>query len=118
MRLYKFNLSLIFSFSLFLGSISSYSHAQDEARSFGLEEIVVTAQKREQNINDVGMTIDVATGDALKTAGVTDTFDIGKLVSGFSANMNYDGSPIYTIRGIGFQDTALASPQTVSVSID
>ena len=118
MRLYKFNLSLIFSFSLFLGAISSHTHAQDEARSFGLEEIVVTAQKREQNINDVGMTIDVATGDALKTAGVTDTFDIGKLVSGFSANMNYYGSPIYTIRGIGFQDTALASPQTVSVSID
>ena len=69
MRLYKFNLSLIFSFSLFLGAISSHTHAQDEARSFGLEEIVVTAQKREQNINDVGMTIDVATGDALKTAG-------------------------------------------------
>jgi outer membrane receptor protein involved in Fe transport len=96
----------------------TYLNAQDEVAFFGLEEIVVTAQKREQNINDVGMTIDVATGDALKTAGVTDTFDIGKLVSGFSANMNYDGSPIYTIRGIGFQDTALASPQTVSVSID
>jgi outer membrane receptor protein involved in Fe transport len=118
MRLYKFNLSLIFSFSLFLWAITTYSNAQDEVRSFGLEEIVVTAQKREQNINDVGMTIDVATGDALKSAGVTDTFDIGKLVSGFSANMNYYGSPIYTIRGIGFQDTALASPQTVSVSID
>ncbi|MGB0541833.1 MAG: hypothetical protein ACPGJP_03915, partial [Hyphomicrobiales bacterium] len=72
MRFFKYNLLLIFSFSLLLGSIPAYLHAQDEVASFGLEEIVVTAQKREQNINDVGMTIDVATGDALKTAGVTD----------------------------------------------
>jgi hypothetical protein len=46
MRLYKFNLSLIFSFSLFLWAITTYSNAQDEVRSFGLEEIVVTAQKK------------------------------------------------------------------------
>ena len=107
MRFFKYNLLLIFSFSLLLESISSYLHAQDEVASFGLEEIVVTAQKREQNINDVGMTIDVATGDALKTAGVTDTFDIGKLVSGFSANLNYYGSPIYTIRAVSYTHLTL-----------
>jgi len=84
----------------------------------GIEEIVTTAQKREQNVNDVGMTIDTATGKKIKDLGITDTFDIGKLVSGFTANLNYYGSPVYTIRGVGFQDTALASPQTVSVNID
>ena len=84
----------------------------------GIEEIVTTAQKREQNVNDVGMTIDTASGKKIKDFGITDTFDIGKLVSGFTANLNYYGSPVYTIRGVGFQDTALASPQTVSVNID
>ena len=84
----------------------------------GVEEVIVTAQKREQNANDVGMTIDTASGDAINAAGITDTFDLGKLISGFTANMNYYGSVTYTMRGIGFQDTALASPQTISVSID
>ena len=84
----------------------------------GVEEVIVTAQKREQNANDVGMTIDTASGDAITAAGITDTFDLGKLISGFTANMNYYGSVTYTMRGIGFQDTALASPQTISVAID
>ena len=84
----------------------------------GVEEVIVTAQKREQNANDVGMTIDTASGDAINAAGITDTFDLGKLISGFTANMNYYGSVTYTMRGIGFQDTALASPQTISVAID
>ena len=50
--------------------------------------------------------------DGWNAAGITDTFDLGKLISGFTANMNYYGSVTYTMRGIGFQDTALASPQS------
>jgi outer membrane receptor protein involved in Fe transport len=91
--------------------------AEGETGSF-VEEVVVTAQKREQSINDVGMSIDVATGEKLSDLGISDTADLGKVVSGFNANTNYYGSYVYTIRGIGFQDTALASSNTVSVSID
>lgn len=83
-----------------------------------IEEVIVTAQKREQSINDVGMSIDVSTGERLSDLGITDAFDLGKVVSGFNANSNYYGSLVYTIRGIGFQDTALASSNTVSLSVD
>ena len=74
-----------------------------------IEEVIVTAQKREQSINDVGMSIDVSSGEKLSDLGITDAFDLGKVVSGFNANSNYYGSMVYTLRGIGFQDTALAS---------
>ncbi|MCH1446097.1 MAG: TonB-dependent receptor plug domain-containing protein, partial [Luminiphilus sp.] len=98
---------------------AAFSQSEPESGVFtGVEEVIVTAQKREQNANDVGMTIDTASGDAINAAGITDTFDLGKLISGFTANMNYYGSVTYTMRGIGFQDTALASPQTISVAID
>jgi len=83
-----------------------------------IEEVIVTAQKREQSINDVGMSIDVSSGEKLAELGITDAFDLGKVVSGFNANSNYYGSMVYTLRGIGFQDTALASTNTVSLSLD
>jgi len=99
-------------------SLAAPAAAENSDNNRGIEEIIVTAQKREQSINEVGMSIDVATGEKLADYGITDTADLGKVVSGFNANSNYYGSYVYTIRGIGFQDTALASTNTVSVSVD
>lgn len=84
----------------------------------GVEEIIVTAQKREENINDIGMSIQAATGEQLAELGVTDPAQLDKVVTGFSFNTTYYGTPIYTIRGVGFQDTALASGPTVSIYVD
>ncbi len=84
----------------------------------GIEEIVVTAQKREENINDVGMSIQAATGEQLTKLGIVDTSQLDKVVTGFNSNVTYYGTAIYTIRGVGFQDTALASGPTVSVYLD
>ncbi|HEU4430584.1 MAG TPA: TonB-dependent receptor [Myxococcota bacterium] len=84
----------------------------------GIEEIIVTAQKREENINDIGMSIQAASGDQLTELGITDPGQLDKVVTGFNYNVTYYGTPIYTIRGVGFQDTALASGPTVSLYID
>ncbi len=89
-----------------------------ESRGTVIEEIVVTAQKREESINDVGMSIDAATGDQLKDLGITDVADLYKVVAGFSSNVNYAGTTIYTIRGVGFQENSLATSPTVSVYLD
>ena len=108
---------LIFS-TLVLVGLNADSALAGPSDTSVIEEVVVTAQKREQSINDVGMSIDVATGEKLADLGITDTMDLGKVVSGFNTNSNYYGSYVYTLRGIGFQDTALASSNTVSVSLD
>jgi outer membrane receptor protein involved in Fe transport len=89
-----------------------------EGGSRAIEEIVVTAQKREENINEVGMSIQAATGEKLNELGIVDTSDLYKVVTGFNSNVTYYGTQIYTIRGVGFQDTALASSPTVSVYLD
>ena len=84
MQFIKINISIIFSLILFSSFSSNVSFAQENSgNSFvGLEEIIVTAQKREQNINEVGMSIDVASGQQLENAGVKDMIDLGRLVSG------------------------------------
>ena len=95
-----------------------YRVCRGTGRGSVIEEVIVTAQKREESINDVGMSIQSATGEKLNDLGITDTADLFKVVTGFNSNVTYYGTSIYTIRGVGFQDTALASGPTVSVYLD
>jgi iron complex outermembrane receptor protein len=56
------------------------SAGSGEATTPGLQEIVVTAQKRTQSINDVGMSITALTGDQLLDRRVGDVADLEKSV--------------------------------------
>ncbi len=106
--------------AMLFGSTALAQESTGSARATNsvIEEVIVTAQKREESINDVGMSIQTATGEKLNDLGITDTADLYKVVTGFSSNVTYYGTSIYTIRGVGFQDTALASGPTVSVYLD
>lgn len=83
-----------------------------------IEELVVTAQKREESVNDVGMSIQAASGETLQKRGVQDTSDLQKLVPGFQSTPTSVGTYVFTIRGVGFQDTSLAGNPTVSIYVD
>jgi iron complex outermembrane receptor protein len=49
-----------------------------------LEEVVVTAQRREQRLHDVPVTLTALSGDQLTKAGVTNVFDLQNVVSGLT----------------------------------
>lgn len=83
-----------------------------------LEEIVVTAEKREQSLSKVPMSITAATAEQLRDAGVTEVRDLVKITPGLTYADSTTGTPIYTIRGVGFSDFALAGRPTVSVYAD
>src|SRR5258706_11972855 len=61
-----------------------------------LEEIIVTAQKRSERINDVPLSITAATGDELLKAGVKGPDDLQKVVPGFTYEASEYGMPIFT----------------------
>lgn len=82
------------------------------------DDIIVTAQKRSENINKVGMSITAQTGDQLLQQGITSTADLAKIVPGFTFEGAVGVQPVYSIRGIGFHDTSLASGQTVAIYSD
>ena len=64
-----------------------------------LDEIVVTAQKREQSIQDVGIAISAFTGDQMRTLGVEDSFDIARFTPGVNISGNLAGQNTqFTIR--------------------
>lgn len=88
----------------------------DDAR--GVPVIIVTAQKREERLLDVGMSIQALGAEELKNSGITAPSDLSKVVPGFSYNDTLYGAPVYTIRGIGFQETTLSASPTVTTYVD
>lgn len=89
------------------------------ASSQAIEEIIVTAQKREQGINDVGITVNAFTGQQLKDFGFTTAEDIALLTPGLTVNETAaTGVPLYTIRGVGYQDYSTAASSTVGLYFD
>lgn len=84
-----------------------------------IEEVIVTAQKRAQSANDVGITINAFSGEQLKDSGVMTAEDIAVLTPGLTVNETAaTGVPLYTIRGVGFQDYSTAASSTVGIYFD
>ncbi len=84
-----------------------------------LEEIVVTAQKREQGANDVGITLNAFTADQLANYGVARADDLEAMVPGLTVTQTQSaGAPVYTIRGVGFADFTTSATSTVGIYND
>lgn len=90
----------------------------DENGDGAIPDIVVTANKRSESINRVGLSITAVSGDALINAGVAGPNDLGKVVPGFYFTKSLYGTPVFTMRGVGFNSTALGMSPTVSVYVD
>lgn len=77
--------------------LTAASQAQDD--TLRLEEIVVTAQKREQGLGDVPISVTAVTSTRLEQAGIQDMSDLSGLVANFQVNEDPIGDKI-NIRGI------------------
>jgi len=65
-----------------------------------LEEVVVTAQKREQSLQDVSVSVSAYSGDQMDALGMTDTTDITAQVPGLQLNAWSPNITIFNLRGI------------------
>lgn len=81
-------------------------------------EIIVTAQKREQRLSDVPVSVVAATADTLQAAGVIDATDLGAIVPSFTASISVFGPPVFSLRGVNFNSFQASAPPTVSSYID
>jgi len=82
-----------------------------------LEEVTVTAQKREQNLQDVGISVSAFSGEQLDALGLTTSTDITQQVPGLQVYQFNPGLTILNLRGISqnnFTDT-LEAPVAVYV---
>lgn len=92
------------------------SHAQ---QSPIIDEVIVTAEKREQSVLDVGMSVNAFAGEDLAAAGVARPAELNGFVPSLNVKENIPGaSPIFTIRGVGLNNFAANNNPTVGVYID
>jgi iron complex outermembrane receptor protein len=76
-----------------------------DGEAVGLTEIVVTAQKRNEDIQSVGASITAISGADLVDSRIKEPVDISTLTPGLSTlNMTADGNPAFAIRGVGLDD--------------
>jgi iron complex outermembrane recepter protein len=94
-----------------LASISSMAIAQEE------DEIVVTAQNRSQNVQDVPIAIDVISAEEFEESGVTNFRDLERLAP--ALNITNDNQAVQiALRGVGTNSADEAQDTSVVVNID
>jgi iron complex outermembrane recepter protein len=112
---------LRFATLAFMASTAFPALAQTASSDEGLGEIVVTAQRREQSLQDVPISVDVVAGEKLEAinSGGGDV----RALSGRVPSLNIESSfgrtfPRFYIRGLGNTDFDLNASQPVSLVYD
>jgi iron complex outermembrane receptor protein len=77
--------------------------ATPEQELGGLSEIVVTAQRREESLQRVGLAVSAVGGDELIKAGITQPDDLGKLVPALQVQPSAGSAVSIYLRGVGAQ---------------
>ena len=100
------------------GSVLLINGAFAQSETSKIEVIEVTAQKRTQSINEIPITISAFNSDQLQELGIEDTTDLANIVPGLNYSDTAFGPPVYTLRGIGFNESSAQATSTVGVYID
>lgn len=108
---------------------TTQAHAQDTAASSnpdeavattsasGLQDIIVTANRRATNIQKTPLSITAISGEALETKGILDTAALAQVTPGLTFNQNASFAQPY-IRGVGTDITTPGSESSVATYID
>jgi iron complex outermembrane receptor protein len=98
-----------------LAAFCSSLAAQDRV----LEEVIVTATKRAESLQDIPVTVNAFNSDVIQEAGIGDASDLAVMTPSLTANGNF--SPFNSrlqIRGIGTAQTDPALEPSVGLFVD
>ena len=88
------------------------------SRKRTIEEIVVTAQKTEQTLQEVPVSVSVISGELLRNAGAADVGEIVKFAPNVYFNNDAGFLPVLTIRGFGTPPLGTGLEPSVGLIID
>lgn len=110
--------------SLLLGSVATAAYGQatppdtSEGRRFTLEEVVVTASRRQESLQDVAASIIALSGDMLDQRGVTSFSDLSRSTAGLYLEQTGDITGVsLRVRGVGTRANSPSDP-AVGVLVD
>lgn len=83
-----------------------------------LDTIIVTARRREENVDDVPVSVSSVSSSQLHRQAVSDTRQLEAAVPGLSVAELGFNRPVYSLRGIGYSDTSPTALSAVSIYLD
>ena len=85
-----------------------------------LEEILVTAQKREENLQDVPVSVTAFSGEAVRELGFENSTDVVAQIANlsFGVPVGEGNTPVFTMRGVGLNDFGDSNEGPVALYID
>ena len=85
----------------------------------GLEEVIVTAQKRAENLQEVPVSVSTLAGSDIEMLRFRDGADITAQIPNLQAtNTMGDGFPIFSLRGVAMSDFSLNQASPVATYVD
>lgn len=113
----RFNDNYLIALVISLPAITLDSVLQPVSASSSIEEVIVTAQRREQNIQDVPISITALSGEKLQSVGITNYMGLQDVTPGFQSNST-GGFANPVIRGIGANLTTPGNDSPIATYID
>ena len=99
-------------------SLGAGTLANAEDASWAIEEVVVTAQKREQSLQDVPITVSAFSGEMMKDAQIDDAKQLAVLTPGMSGNSNDSFMDSINIRGISTNGFGIGAEPSVGTYVN
>lgn len=102
-----------------LAAITGFAVSVPASSQEVFEEIVVTAQKREQNIMDVPIAMTAVSGAELEASGIKDVFDLQQNVPGLIVGQSQTATTSnFAIRGVGSTSNNFGVESSVGLYVD
>ncbi|MGI9273953.1 MAG: TonB-dependent receptor [Endozoicomonas sp.] len=97
----------------------SSAQAEEASQSNTLEEVIVTAQKRAQSVQDIAGSVSAVTADSLEKSNTSNFSDLGKISAGVEVAGNDDGfNNSVRIRGVGNNSFTPSIRPSVGIFVD
>ncbi|MFC3443516.1 TonB-dependent receptor [Sphingobium rhizovicinum] len=110
--------ALLASVATLVGLTGTAAQAQEaQSENYQLQDIVVTAQKRSQNVQDTPLSVTAVSGEALVSQGITSVQELNRIDPALQIGQA-TGTVTTFIRGIGNPVTTAGNEASVPVYID
>jgi len=114
--------SVCLSLAVLLWSVAAKAADSDTGLAASpdtLDEVVVTAQKHSQDVQDIGVAIDTASGAELDALRIQQPLNFSMIAPSLSTmNSTTDSTPLFLIRGIGLDDFNTNNSSGVGTYLD
>jgi iron complex outermembrane receptor protein len=101
-------------------ALSPPVHAADTSGRAGVEEVVVTARRREESLQTTPVAVTAITADTLEKRNVVNISDIAEMTPGLQVAQTAGtlGTATVFIRGIGYTDSEIGQDSPIGLYLD